>query len=88
MNGVFLSSPDTCLHTLNIIKNIPTVNTIDKYKPVVQASAGIVLILFLIAGAVLCFRFTMRIMLIFCYSCSNSIIITFILNITIIIIIF
>lgn len=82
---MFLSSPDTCLQTVNIIQKIPTVNTIDKYKPVVQASAEIVLILFLIAGTVLCFRFTMRIMLIFYYSCSNSIIITFIMIIIIII---
>lgn len=37
------------------IQKIPAVNTIDKYKPAVQASAGIVLIFFLTAGTVLCF---------------------------------
>lgn len=47
---MFLSSPDICLQTVNIIQKNPTVSTIDKYKPAIQASAGIVLIFFLIAG--------------------------------------
>lgn len=75
MNCMFLSSPDICLQTVNIIQKTTTVNTTDKYKPAVQASAGIVLIFFLIAGTVLCFGFTMRIMLILYYSRSKSIMI-------------
>lgn len=82
---MFLSSRDTCLQTVNIIQKIPIVNTIEKYKPAVQASSGIVFIFFLIAGTVLCFEFTMRIMLIFYYSCSESVIIIFIMIIIIII---